>query len=255
MVKESAFLFVSFVGLSLLVALLFPLAVHAAGVRSGLTRGVASRRALLAAAGTAAWMAATGAAAARGLLRFDTAPPTFMLLVAAIFAVALGVGFSPLGRRLAAGVPLAVLVAAQGFRFPLELLLHQAYVEGLMPVQMSFSGLNFDILTGISALVVAPLVARGVLGVRAVRVWNVAGILLLANIVTIAMLSTPTPLRVFHAEPANVWVAAFPYVWLPAVMVATALLGHVLVARRLRMEAEARAGAAATTGKAAVGIA
>ena len=212
------------------------------------------RQTILAAIGTAAWVALTGAVAAAGLLRFDTMPPTFMLFVAAIFAVSFGVGFSPLGRRLAAGVPLAALVGAQAFRFPLELLMHRAYEEGVMPVQMSFSGLNFDILTGLSAVVIAPLVARGILGVRAVRVWNAAGILLLANILVVAILSTPTPLRVFHNEPANVWVAAFPYAWLPAVMVAAAIVGHVLVSRRLRMEADAHAGARETAGTAALSV-
>ena len=38
------------------------------------------------------------------------------------------------------------------------------------------------------------------------------------------------------------WVAHFPFVWLPSVLVAAALAGHVLVFRRLRMEAARGAG-------------
>jgi hypothetical protein len=34
-------------------------------------------------------------------------------------------------------------------------------------------------------------------------------------------------------EPSNIWVTQAPWVWLPAVMVLAALLGHVLVFRRL----------------------
>ena len=69
------------------------------------------------------------------------------------------------------------------------------------------------------------------------RVWNAAGIVLLTNVLTIAVLSTPTSIRVFHNEPANVWITQAPWVWLPAVDVLAAVLGHVLVYRRLRHEA------------------
>lgn len=67
--------------------------------------------------------------------------------------------------------------------------------------------------------------------------WNTLGLVLLANIVTVALLSAPTPLRVFMNEPANVWITHAPWVWLPAVMVFAALAGHVLVYRRLLVEA------------------
>jgi hypothetical protein len=47
-------------------------------------------------------------------------------------------------------------------------------------------------------------------------------------------MSMPGPLRQFDGPP-NVWVGDFPFVWLPTVMVAAALLGHLLVFRRLAM--------------------
>jgi len=78
-----------------------------------------------------------------------------------------------------------------------------------------------------------------------VRAWNIVGTLLLANILTVAILSAPTPLRVFHNEPANVWIADAPWVWLPSVFVLAAILGHVLVYRRLRVEAASSVSAAA----------
>ena len=66
---------------------------------------------------------------------------------------------SSIGDRLARGLPLAYLVGFQAFRFPLELAIHRAYVEGVMPVQMSYSGRNFDIVTGLTALVLAAALA------------------------------------------------------------------------------------------------
>jgi hypothetical protein len=34
-------------------------------------------------------------------------------------------------------------------------------------------------------------------------------------------------------RPDNTWVASFPYVWLPAILVTAALLGHIIIFRRL----------------------
>jgi len=189
---------------------------------------------MLAAIATAAWLAATLALAAGGRLSFTSRPPTAGVLIAVGVVLAFAVGTSRLGLRLATGIPLAALIGVQAFRFPLELMLHRAYREGLMPLQMSYSGFNFDILTGLSAIVVALYLTRRPNAVAVARVWNAAGIVLLANILTIAVLSTPTPIRVFHNEPANEWIAHAPWVWLPSVFVVAAIIGHVVVFRRLR---------------------
>ena len=184
---------------------------------------------MLAAIATAAWLGATLALAASGRLSFTSRPPTAGILIAAAVVLAVAVATSRLGSRLATGIPLAALVGVQAFRFPLEVLLHRAYREGLVPVQMSYSGFNFDILTGLSAIVVALYVARRPDAVVVVRVWNAAGIVLLVNILTIAVLSTPTPIRVFHNEPANEWIAHAPWVWLPSVFVVAAIIGHIVI--------------------------
>jgi hypothetical protein len=187
-------------------------------------------------------------------LSFTSRPPTAGVVIAAGIALAFAVGTSRLGSRLATGIPLAALVGVQAFRSPLELMLHRAYREGLMPVQMSYAGLNFDIVTGLSAIVVALYLAKRPGSLVAARVWNAAGIVLLVNILTIAVLSTPTPIRVFHNEPANEWIAHAPWVWLPTVFVVAAIIGHVIVFRRLRyeMRVAGRAPSGAVTPSAAV---
>lgn len=256
--NASPLLVVSFAAMALLLAAAFVLGVYRSAIRSGVVHDSARRHAAVAALGTGLWLALTGVAAARGWLTFDARPPTAMLLPSVMAALALAVGLSRVGERLAAGLPLWVLVGVQGFRFPLELMMHRAYTEGLMPEQMSYSGLNFDIVTGVTAILVAGALLLGRAPTGLVAAWNWLGFLLLLNIMTIAVLSTPTPLRVFMNEPANVWVTHFPFVWLIAVMVATALLGHVLVFRRLKSERLARrrvrAGALPGSGRRLVGL-
>lgn len=179
------------------------------------------------------WMGATAGVAMSGALsRFDVRPPPFVLLLVAMIAVVVVALLSRVGSRFMA-LPLWLLVGSQVFRLPLELVMHRAADAGIMPVQMSFSGWNFDILTGTLALPAAWAASRPG-GRWAAIAWNALGTLLLLNVVTIAVLSTP----VFHAwgtEPArlNTWVAHFPYVWLPAVMVANAAFTHATIWRKL----------------------
>ena len=188
-------------------------------------------------AGSAAWMIGTLIAAVRHLLRFDTHPPTMGVLLVLTLAIAAVIGFSGLGKQLASGLSFAALIGFQSFRLPLEMLMHHAQEVGIMPPQMSYSGLNFDILTGIAALVLGLILTRRELPLWMLWAWNLMGIGLLANVLVIAVLSMPTPLRRFHNEPANTWIADAPYVWLPAVFVLAAIIGHIVITRRLRMEA------------------
>jgi len=240
-VVGSAILRSSFVALTLLIAALFVGAVHWSAVRAGLGGRIAARQDIAAAGVAIAWIALTGLAAARGALHFQ-APPTMLALFPIMLVIAIGLALSPLGKRIALGLPLAALVGYQGFRVFVELLMHRAYVEGLMPVQMSYSGRNFDIVTGVTAILLGAWLATGERRSRAlVFAWNSLGLALLANVVGVALLSAPTPFRVFMNEPANVWITHAPWVWLPAVMVLAALLGHVLVYRRLLSESAATA--------------
>jgi hypothetical protein len=103
--------------------------------------------------------------------------------------------FSNVGHCIARNIPLWALVGAQAFRLPLEL-------------------------------------ASG-RGRSLVAWWNALGLALLANVVTVAVLSTPT-FRYFGDEPLNTWVTFVPFVWLPAVMVLAAFAGHLVIFRALR---------------------
>lgn len=185
--------------------------------------------------GAALWLALSGGAALSGVLSdFDALPPAFGLLLLASLLLTCTLAFSRFGTGLIDGLGVVPLIAFQAFRLPVELFLHALYDAGIAPIQMTYSGLNYDILTGLSAPLLAYLAWRGTLGRRAILVWNLAGLALLATIVTVAILSAPFPFRQFHNEPANTFVAHFPFVWLPAVLVQAALFGHLLVFRWLR---------------------
>ena len=227
---------VNFVALPLAVVALFVWGVARAWRRTGGDAAGARRAALLAALLSAAWMTGTWIAAARGTLRdFSATPPPFFFLVVAILGIAGTVGLGNVGRRIASGIPLWVLVAAQSFRLPLELAMHRMAERGIMPEIMSYSGRNFDIVTGATAIPVALAIATRLGGRRLALAWNFLGLALLINVVTVAILATPR-FQYFGPEQVNVWVTYPPFVWLPAVLVLAALLGHILVFRACRSE-------------------
>jgi hypothetical protein len=219
--------------IALLLAALFVAGVYAAE-RRAFDAVRARRHALIAASGIAGFLAFVAALALTGLLaRFDLRPPPLMLWMVATLGSAVALGLSPLGRRLAE-LPLVALVGFQAFRLPLELVMHRAAVEGVMPSIMSYGGYNFDIVSGITALVLGVALARGSVPRVVVVAWNVLGSLLLAVIVTVAFLATPL-VRAFGDTQINLWITQFPYSWM-ALMVSAALLGHVLLARKLWAE-------------------
>ena len=183
--------------------------------------------------GAAIWLSVVSIAAFSGRLLPRNGPPLpFALLVIAILALGVAVARSSVGDRLARGAPLAALVGFQSFRLPLELAMHRAYAEGLMPAQMSYSGRNFDIVTGLTALLLAVAMMITRVPRWIVAAWNVMGLILLVNILGVAILSTPA-LAYFGPDRLNVWVMWMPYTLLPAVMVLAAWAGHLVVFRAL----------------------
>lgn len=225
----------TFIVLPMFLTCLLAWGTAAAWSRSGAGIAAARRAAAVSAVAACVWMAITWIAAASGVFRqWERTPPPFGFLVLAIVTLGLAMAFSPFGTRIATAIPLWVLVLVQGFRLPLELAMHGMYSRGIMPVQMTYTGLNFDIVTGTLAIVVGILAAMRIVGRKIIAAWNILGLALLINVVTVAILATPR-FRYFGDDHLNVWVTYPPFVWLPAVMVLAALAGHLLVFRALRV--------------------
>jgi hypothetical protein len=190
-------------------------------------------RALAVAAG---WLGLTTAIALTGVIaNFDARPPPFAGILVLTAGAGLAIGLSPVGRALAA-LPLWLLVMVQGFRLPLELVMHAAASAGVMPSVMSFDpgarGHNFDIVAGAFALVVGLLLQRGAPRALAIG-WLVLATLTLANVLLVAVRATPL-LHAYGDDQLNTWVAYWPFVWLPTVHVVLALAGQIVIARALR---------------------
>lgn len=125
-------------------------------------------------------------------------------------------------------LPLKLLTLLHVVRIPVELVLYWLSLSKAIPELMTFAGRNFDILSGILSPIVYFLSFRGDRVNRGLLIaYNVLGLILLANIVTIAILSFPTPMQQLAFDQPNRAVLYFPYVWLPAIVVPVVLFAHL----------------------------
>jgi hypothetical protein len=170
----------------------------------------------------------TGLSLSGFLSNFSSIPPRIMGVLVVPLVAILWITFSKASTEIVKHVPPQNLVRLQSFRIFVEILLWMLFLQNLLPVQMSFEGRNFDILAGLSAPVAAFLISRNKISGKGIIVWNILSLALLFNIVTIAILSLPGPLRYFMNEPANTIVTHFPIIFLPAFLVPLAYGLHFL---------------------------
>lgn len=113
----------------------------------------------------------------------------------------------------------------------MEAVLWALYAGGAMAALMTFEGANFDILIGLTAPLAALALTRG--HRRLVLAWNAAGMLLLLTVLTLGVLSSPTPFQLLFTDPPNLALLTFPYIWIPAFLLPLGAAMHVLSIRQL----------------------
>jgi hypothetical protein len=152
--------------------------------------------------------------------------PVFAVLPAAVLIIICFLTAN--GRDFIEKLPLKSLTILHVVRIPVELTLAWLFEQGLIPQVMTFHGWNFDIFSGVLSVIVSMLAFRGgKVNTKLLLAFNVIGLLLLINIVTIAILSLQSPLQKLAFDQPNRGVLYFPYIWLPAMIVPIVLFCHV----------------------------
>jgi hypothetical protein len=222
---------------SLSTAFLVYVGLIAAIVAGMLQRTFRGGGGALALAFFALWLAYAGAFSWLGLLGDpNMRPPGVALLVGPVFAaLILIVGVLPAGQRLAATLPVALLIGFQVFRVGVELTITELHHQGLAPQLLTLPGGNVELLVAVSAPIFAWIATRGAVGRRVALGWNVLGLLSLLNVAARAVLSSPGPLNLIHAEVPNVAFGSFPFGLIPGFMAPLAFATHMLTFRALRL--------------------
>ncbi len=125
------------------------------------------------------------------------------------------------------------IIGFHGFRILMELAVYAAYLEDLAPVHITFMGLNFNILAGISALLIAPSVMyRSRL--RLIKAWNYFSLMLLLSTLGLYALSVPSSFQYFTGDKSMAWVSSVPYIYHLGVLLFFALFGHWVVFKKIK---------------------
>ncbi len=179
--------------------------------------------------GLVLWSILHMALAASGFHAAPDALPPRPLFALGPLVVLMGLALLiPRGRAFLLRADLLLLTSVHILRVPVELFLHDAWQAGLAPRAMTWSGSNFDILSGISAAaMVAYLLRSKAPSRRLLIIWNVIALLLLINVVVIAMLSFPSPIQQLNFDTPLLLPQDPRYILLPATIVPIVLLAHV----------------------------
>jgi hypothetical protein len=177
---------------------------------------------------TPLWMVLHGFNALAGYYAPEPTSIPLMMLTGPLPAVLfLGAYLLLFREKVIAYLPIKLLTIIHIVRIPVEFVLHSLYENGAVPAVMTYSGANFDILSGITAPIVYYFAFRnGQANRLLLGVWNILALGLVITIVTIAVLSFPAPFQQLAFDQPNLAVTYFPYVWLPTVIVPIVLFCH-----------------------------
>lgn len=157
-------------------------------------------------------------------------PPRIpLLLVLPAFAFTVFFFTSSRFKSVINATPAAWVVYAQSFRIVVELLLAGLYVQGILPRAATFEGYNFDIVIGITSLLVGYFAfVKNAIPPAILITWNVAGFTTLAIVVFIV---------ISHAYRPGIWAdgntqfikdfGAFPYTLLAGFLMPLAVFLHI----------------------------
>jgi hypothetical protein len=137
--------------------------------------------------------------------------------------------------------PASWLVAVQAYRIFGGIFLVN-WANGTAPGVFAWPAGIGDMLTGITALPVALLLASGAeRGRSAAMAWNIFGLLDFAVAIAMGILSSPGPLQIFGLDIPASLAGTYPIVLIPAFAVPSSILLHALSIRQLRrMEARTK---------------
>jgi hypothetical protein len=138
------------------------------------------------------------------------------------------------GKRFVDSLPLKNLTALSIVRIPVEIGLYYLAVHKTIPILMTLEGDNLDIISGITA----PLIAyfgfeKNTLNNKIIIAWNVLCLALVVNVVGIGILALPTPVQQLAFEQPNIAILYFPFAWLPTFIVPVVMFCHLVSLRRL----------------------
>ncbi|MCB0279875.1 MAG: hypothetical protein KDD94_10250 [Calditrichaeota bacterium] len=121
---------------------------------------------------------------------------------------------------------LSIPVLVQSFRIFVELLIFGTFTIGILPQRVTFEGINFDILVGITAIIIAYFIYKRKLTKPVVIVWNILSLCIL-SVTVFAFISSFYFLDLVDTQQLEQFLS-MPFILLPAVLLPFAIFYHLL---------------------------
>lgn len=167
----------------------------------------------------------------------DGFPPRIITILLPSILIMLWLFFTEKGKLFINSFNLEMLTYMHTIRVGVEIVLFWLFVEKLVPESMTFTGHNFDIISGITAPLIAYFGWRlKKINSTVILIWNFFCLFLVLQVVTNGILSVPTAFQQSNFDQPNIAVLYFPIVWLPGIVVPLVLFSHILTIRRLQSE-------------------
>jgi hypothetical protein len=157
----------------------------------------------------------------------DTIPPRFILVLLPVTIAILWMTLSKKGKELISKRDFKFSTVLHSVRFPVELVLWQLYLYHMIPELMTFEGRNFDIVIGIIAPIVGFLYVKNKMTLKALRIWNIIGLILVSFIMVNGILSAELPIQQFAFDQSSRGLNYFPFILLPAMVVPLVIYTHI----------------------------
>ncbi|WP_420320892.1 hypothetical protein [Flagellimonas sp.] len=163
--------------------------------------------------------------------------PLFMVLPVFLFIVFFM--FGNRNHKVLASIPIALPIAVQSFRAVIEVLFYFTFIQGILPIQVTFEGANYDVLIGLSAIVMAVYANRPNASKKVLLAWNFIGTLVVLFAAFIFITSFYFP-SIWGETGIPIGFNQFPYLLLPTFLMPFAVFLHVLSITQLTQKPEAQ---------------
>ena len=165
---------------------------------------------------------------------FYSIPPRFPLAIIPSIIGMVVLFSTSKGRVFIDSINLKTYTYLHSVRVAVEIVIIWLFLQKLMPQSMTFEGHNFDILSGLTAPVIACLAYnRKILNKKVLLIWNVICLILVLQVVGTGVVSIPSVIQQTAFDQPNVAVLIFPFIWLPGIVVPIVVFGHLVAIRQI----------------------
>jgi len=131
--------------------------------------------------------------------------------------------------RVLDAIPIHIPIAYQSFRAVIEVLFYFTFLKGILPVQVTFEGVNYDVLFGLSAILMGIYAFQKNASKKILIIWNIIGIGVVAFAAFTFITSFYFP-AIWGLSNSGVSpeFAQFPFLLLPSFFMPSAIFMHIL---------------------------